>query len=73
MGFKVVVAATRVMFYAGPPSYWTFFVHPLLRLLSSSQEVERVVLADLLIITHKHPVRSLWGYILKIFRVKNIL
>jgi len=71
--FKVVVAATRVMFYAGPPSYWSSFVHPLLRLLSSSQEVERVVLADLLIITHKHPVRSLGGFILMIFRVKSIL
>ncbi|KAF9565363.1 hypothetical protein CPC08DRAFT_784525 [Agrocybe pediades] len=46
----VVLAASRVLFYAGPPSYWPKFVGPLLRLLSVSKEVERVVLVDILII-----------------------
>ncbi|KDR78991.1 hypothetical protein GALMADRAFT_224240 [Galerina marginata CBS 339.88] len=51
----VVMAATRVFFYGAPPSYWPKFVHPVLRLLSSSREVERVVLVDLLIIGRSTP------------------
>ncbi|KAF9472124.1 hypothetical protein BDN70DRAFT_887352 [Pholiota conissans] len=51
----VVLAATRVFFYGAPPSYWPKFTGPLLRLLTISKEVERVVLADLLIITKDAP------------------
>ncbi|KAF9522067.1 adaptin N terminal region-domain-containing protein [Crepidotus variabilis] len=51
----VILAATRVLFYGAPPSYWSLFVNPLLRLLATSREVERVVLADLLIMTRTEP------------------
>ncbi|KAJ3510883.1 hypothetical protein NLJ89_g4416 [Agrocybe chaxingu] len=51
----VVLAATKVIFYGAPPSYWHLFVHPLMRLLSISKEVERVVLVDLLIIAKQAP------------------
>lgn len=44
----VVIAATRVIFYAGPPSYHPKVVQPLLRLLHISPEVERIVLAYIL-------------------------
>ncbi|KAF8905058.1 adaptin N terminal region-domain-containing protein [Gymnopilus junonius] len=47
----VVVAATRVYFYAAPTSYWPKFVQHILRLLVASPEVERVVLVDLLILS----------------------
>ncbi|KAK7449763.1 AP-3 complex subunit beta [Stygiomarasmius scandens] len=47
----VVLAATRVFFYAGLPSMHTQFVRPLLRLLHVSKEVERVVLAYMLVVT----------------------
>ncbi|CAA7267058.1 unnamed protein product [Cyclocybe aegerita] len=50
-----VLAATKVIFYGAPPSYWHLFVHPLMRLLSTSKEVERIVLVDLLIITKQAP------------------
>jgi AP-3 complex subunit beta len=52
----VVVAATKVIFYAAPPSYWPKFVHPLMRLLMTAKEVERVVIVDLIIITKSVPV-----------------
>jgi AP-3 complex subunit beta len=52
----VVIAATKVIFYAAPPSYWPKFVHPLMRLLMTSKEVERVVIVDLIIITKSVPV-----------------
>jgi AP-3 complex subunit beta len=52
----VVIAATKVIFYAAPPSYWPKFVHPLMRLLMTSKEVERVVIMDLIIITKSVPV-----------------
>ncbi|KIM40525.1 hypothetical protein M413DRAFT_72858 [Hebeloma cylindrosporum] len=51
----VILGATKVIFYAAPPSYWPKFVHPLMRLLTTSREVERVVLVDLLIITKRAP------------------
>ena len=51
-----MVAATNVLYYLGPPSYWALFVPHLLRLLTISCEVERVVLADFLIISKKNPV-----------------
>jgi len=54
------MAAAKVYFYTAPPSYWTTFVHPLLRLLTVSKEVERVVLVDLLIITRKVPVSCIF-------------
>ena len=56
----MVIAATKVIFYTAPPSYWPKFVHPLMRLLMKSKEVERVVIVDLIIITKSVPVsRSL--------------
>ncbi|KAF8954115.1 adaptin N terminal region-domain-containing protein [Flammula alnicola] len=51
----VVMAATKVFFYAAPPSYWPTFIAPVLRLLTASREVERVVLVDLLLITKSVP------------------
>ncbi|KAF8802473.1 hypothetical protein BYT27DRAFT_7112247 [Phlegmacium glaucopus] len=51
----VIMAATKVIFYAAPPSYWPKFVHPLMRLLMTSKEVERVVIMDLIIITKSVP------------------
>ncbi|THU96338.1 hypothetical protein K435DRAFT_858648 [Dendrothele bispora CBS 962.96] len=47
----VVLAATRVFWYAGLPSMYPKFVGPLLRLLHTSKETERVVLSYLLLIT----------------------
>jgi len=55
----VIIAATKVIFYAAPPSYWPRFVHPLMRLLMASKEVERVVIVDLIIITKSVPVSCL--------------
>lgn len=52
---QVVLAATKVFFYGGPPSYWPKFVGPVMRLVANSKEVERVVLVDLLIITRDAP------------------
>lgn len=51
------MAATKVIFYAAPPSYWPKFVQPLMRLLMTSKEVERVVIADIIIISKSAPVR----------------
>ncbi|KAH9481592.1 AP-3 complex subunit beta-2 [Psilocybe cubensis] len=51
----VVMAAARVLFHAGPYRYWLKFVQPLLRLLDTSKEVERVVLVDLIAICKTAP------------------
>ncbi|PBK79829.1 hypothetical protein ARMGADRAFT_1021326 [Armillaria gallica] len=51
----VVLAAARVLYYAGPPSYHAKIVQPLLRLLSVSKEIERVVLAYTLIVASASP------------------
>lgn len=51
----VVMAATRVLYHAGPPSYWSKTVRPLLRLVNQSREVERVVLVYLLIMSRTKP------------------
>ncbi|KAF8871773.1 armadillo-type protein [Infundibulicybe gibba] len=51
----VVMAAVRVFYYAGIPSYLPKIVHPLLRLLSISKEVERVVLTYILVISRTAP------------------
>ncbi|KXN91626.1 AP-3 complex subunit beta-2 [Leucoagaricus sp. SymC.cos] len=48
-----VMAAVRVIYYAGPPGYLERVVQPLLKLLHKSREVERVVLVYLLIIVQK--------------------
>lgn len=53
---QVVLAVVRVFYYAGPPSSTSKIVNPLLRIMHASREVERVVLAYLLIITRAHPV-----------------
>ncbi|KAG5637426.1 hypothetical protein H0H81_004633 [Sphagnurus paluster] len=52
---SVVLAVTRVFFYAGPPSYLSKTVLPLIRLLSISREVERVVLVYLNVIARAAP------------------
>ncbi|KAI9567299.1 adaptin N terminal region-domain-containing protein [Boletus coccyginus] len=51
----VVLAVARVFYYTGSPSSTSKIVNPLLRIMHVSREVERVVLAYLLIITHAHP------------------
>ncbi|KAG6370469.1 adaptin N terminal region-domain-containing protein [Boletus reticuloceps] len=51
----VVLAVVRVFYYAGPPSSTSKVVNPLLRIMHVSREVERVVLAYLLIITRAQP------------------
>ncbi|KAF8440283.1 adaptin N terminal region-domain-containing protein [Boletus edulis BED1] len=51
----VVLAVVRVFYYAGPPSSTSKVVNPLLRIMHISREVERVVLAYLLIITRAQP------------------
>ncbi|KAF8240686.1 hypothetical protein L208DRAFT_1231334 [Tricholoma matsutake] len=51
----VVLAVTRVFYYAGTPSYLPKIVHPLLRLLSVSKEVERIVLVYILLISRSSP------------------
>ncbi|KAJ6607370.1 adaptin N terminal region-domain-containing protein [Mycena sp. CBHHK59/15] len=51
----VVLAVTRVFYYAGPSSYHSQIVQPLLRLLHTSKEVERVVVAYILVISRTAP------------------
>ncbi|KAH7928278.1 hypothetical protein BV22DRAFT_1030929 [Leucogyrophana mollusca] len=51
----VVLAVARVVYYAGPPSYLPKITGPLLRILGTSQAVERVVLGYLFAITSVHP------------------
>ncbi|KIK10203.1 hypothetical protein K443DRAFT_126976 [Laccaria amethystina LaAM-08-1] len=51
----VVLAATRVFYYGAPTSQLPKIVHPLLRLLNTSPEVERVVVVYLLVITKSAP------------------
>ncbi|KAL5503884.1 APL6 [Sanghuangporus vaninii] len=51
---SVVMTVTRLFYYLAPPSQLSKVVGPLLRLLHLSKEVERVVLANLLIILVKH-------------------
>ncbi|KAJ7722558.1 adaptin N terminal region-domain-containing protein [Mycena maculata] len=51
----VVLAVTRVFYYAGPPSYHSRTVQPMLRLLHTSKEVERVVVAYVLAVARKAP------------------
>jgi len=53
---------TRLFYYVGPPSVTFKTIHPLLRLLSISKEVERIVLADILILTRTVPVGTLVDY-----------
>lgn len=52
------MAAVRVIYYAGPPEYLPNLLHPLLKLLHKSREIEQVVLAYLLIVVSKAPVRQ---------------
>ena len=54
---KVVMAVTRAFYYIALPSQHHKIVHPLLRLLALSPEVERVVLAYILSISHTASVR----------------
>ncbi|KAK7033043.1 AP complex subunit beta [Favolaschia claudopus] len=51
----VVLAAARVFYYTGPPSYHSRLVQPLLRLLHTSKEVERVVIAYVHALSHSNP------------------
>ncbi|KAG5646111.1 hypothetical protein DXG03_004350 [Asterophora parasitica] len=52
---SVVLAVSRIFYYAGPPSQLSKIVQPLLRLLSISKEVERVVLVYLHMISRTAP------------------
>ncbi|KAH0833137.1 adaptin N terminal region-domain-containing protein [Lanmaoa asiatica] len=51
----VVLAVVRVFYYTGSPSSTSNIANPLLRIMHVSREVERVVLAYLLIVTRAHP------------------
>lgn len=51
------MAVSQTFYYVGPPSQVTKTVQPLLRLLGVSVEVERIVLAYLLVISRAQPVR----------------
>ncbi|KAL1744133.1 adaptin N terminal region-domain-containing protein [Schizophyllum fasciatum] len=51
----VVMAATRVFFYAGTPSYHGRIVQPLIRLLAMSKEVERVTITHILLLSETLP------------------
>ncbi|KAF7309545.1 AP complex subunit beta [Mycena indigotica] len=51
----VVLAVTRVFYYASPPSYHPRVVQPLLRLLHTSREIERVVLGYLFALARVRP------------------
>ncbi len=50
------MAAVKVIYYAGPPEYSPKLLHPLLKLLHKSREIEQVVLAYILIVVSKTPV-----------------
>ncbi|KAF6757176.1 beta-NAP protein [Ephemerocybe angulata] len=50
---SVVLAATKVYYYLAPTAYWEKFVSPLLRLLTVSNEVERVVIRYLVVLTSR--------------------
>lgn len=57
---QVVLAVTRVFYYLSPSpssSSLSTIVQPLLRLLTVSKEVERVVLVYILVIARRAPVR----------------
>jgi AP-3 complex subunit beta len=53
------MSMTRAFYYLALPSQHHKIVHPLLRILAVSPEVERVVLTYILSISHAAPVR-LW-------------
>lgn len=55
---QVVMAVVRTIVYVGPASQHPKAVEPLLRLLHTSHEVERVVLENLLVIAKEFPVRA---------------
>lgn len=55
---QVVMAVARVFFYLAPSSQLDKVVSPLLRLLPLSKEIERVVLANLIILIQESPVRA---------------
>lgn len=54
---QVVMSVARVFYYLALPSRHHKMVQPLLRLLAMSLEVERVVLAYILSISHTASVR----------------
>ena len=51
------MSISRAFYYLALPSRHHKIVHPLLRLLAVSPEIERVVLAYVLSISHTSPVR----------------
>lgn len=57
MIYQVVMSVARAFYYLALPSQHHKIVHPLLRLLATSLEVERVVLAYILSISHIASVR----------------
>ncbi|KIM27499.1 hypothetical protein M408DRAFT_24439 [Serendipita vermifera MAFF 305830] len=52
---SVIVAVARAFYYVGPPSERTRIVSPLLRLLHTSFEVERVAVEELYLLARDHP------------------
>lgn len=51
----------RVFYYVGPPTQINKIVNPLLRLMHTSKEIERVVLSYIAAISHQYPVFILQG------------
>jgi AP-3 complex subunit beta len=58
MGFQVVMAVTRAFYHLALSSHHHKVIHPLLRLLAVSPEVERVILTYILSMSHNSSVRS---------------
>lgn len=55
---QVVLAAARAIYYLGPPSRLNRVISPLLRLLHTSPEVERVMVEECYVIARNHPVSN---------------
>lgn len=59
---SVVLAAAKVYYYIAPSTdptgYWRKFISPVLRLLAVSQEVERVVIRYLVVLTSRQKAVS---------------
>lgn len=56
LSLQVILAVARVFYYVGPPSESAHIISPLLRLLHTSVEVERVAVEELYLLARDHPV-----------------
>lgn len=60
---QVVLGATRIFYYAGPPSRLSQVTQPLLRLLPGSKEACRIVLVYISVIARDSPVSRNISYV----------